>query len=656
MTNTGDNTERGEEDLLKDEFATLSEIEDRLSRQYQLLKHAREYEKNKSLKSEEYQRLFNVYYREGHSYKLFTRPSTWTFITLFIISLISAIAIDISFGKLGRFHYLYFIAAGISISFIISLLSKADWSGFSSQTTWNWLDLLFVPILLAIAAFYFDLQLTRRQTETTQIRNDQQTMIEYIDKMKDFLKDNIENETSKTVKRKNRIMESLTFSVLYGLNDPDRKAQIIQFLYKVNLINLDVEEQKKCSQPNNTFSKTRISLAGTNIEAVNLEGFDLRCANLRGANLRRANFKNADLREADLRKAITDGADFTGANITGTKINVNQFSQNHPTIYKLWQIINLTTIPRDSLKGAKLSNANLNGVNLSNFDLTGADLTNANLRGANLTGAILKNAKLSGVVLDQAKLNNVSIDEETLEQLPQKIKTTLAILSEKNSNSILKIKDSILESKDIQLQGLNLQNANLSKLNLVSINLSSTNLEKANLAQADLSNSNLNNANLYKSNLSNSKLINATLISANLALANLKKAILTNANLEDANLNNTDLSTADLSNSKFFAADLSSANLSNSILTNTSMQSALLEEANLEEAKLSKAKLQGAVLEKANLKGADLSQANLQAAKLKEADLSQANLQDALYDEYTIFPESFNPESHGLKKATQTHL
>jgi uncharacterized protein YjbI with pentapeptide repeats len=48
------------------------------------------------------------------------------------------------------------------------------------------------------------------------------------------------------------------------------------------------------------------------------------------------------------------------------------------------------------------------------------------------------------------------------------------------------------------------------------------------------------------------------------------------------------------------------------------------------------------------LNGAFLNLASLEGANLDKADLQGASLRGARYDEKTIFPNGFNPETNGL--------
>ncbi len=161
-------------------------------------------------------------------------------------------------------------------------------------------------------------------------------------------------------------------------------------------------------------------------------------------------------------------------------------------------------------------------------------------------------------------------------------------------NSGLEIKDAKFPHGFKDFKGLSLENIKLEKASLFEADLSETKLNKANLSEADLT----------EAKLHTTWLVETKLIRANLSRANLYQAILIGA----------DLSGADLTE-----ADLTMANLSKSFLFNNYIKAA-------------------------NLSGADLTKANL----------TKANLTGAKYNEYTKFPEGFDPKEHGMKKVEFT--
>ena len=92
-------------------------------------------------------------------------------------------------------------------------------------------------------------------------------------------------------------------------------------------------------------------------------------------------------------------------------------------------------------------------------------------------------------------------------------------------------------------------------------------------------------------------------------------------------------------------ADLRGANLSGVDFFGMRLVGADLRGADLGGANLSNADLSHADLSSANLHTADLSDAKLVGADLRDAELTDATLSGASYDNYTTWPEDFNPTS-----------
>jgi uncharacterized protein YjbI with pentapeptide repeats len=112
---------------------------------------------------------------------------------------------------------------------------------------------------------------------------------------------------------------------------------------------------------------------------------------------------------------------------------------------------------------------------------------------------------------------------------------------------------------------------------------------------------------------------------------------LTLAYLRGAELSGATLGGADLFGADLAAADLRGADLGGAHLVSADLSGADLSGTNLFGADLSWAELQGA-----DLRGADLRRADLTGAGLQGADLTEA-----VYDEYTRWPEGYDPRLSG---------
>jgi hypothetical protein len=239
------------------------------------------------------------------------------------------------------------------------------WTEFGKKSGWDLLQLLIVPLALAIIGFLFTMQQDARQQRIENQRAQQAQKIEnqraeaerelaeqraqdealqaYLDQMGSLLleRDLRASEEDSEVRA---LARARTLTVL-GRLDPSRKTALMQFLVEADLVHrVDGREPI-------------ISLAG-----VDLHGAHLLAANLSGADLYRANLSDAYLVGANLSDAYLLAANPSGAN----------------------------------LLAANLSDAYLDGANLSDANLSDADLSDASLSGANLSDAYLDGANLSG--------------------------------------------------------------------------------------------------------------------------------------------------------------------------------------------------------------------------------------------------------------------
>jgi hypothetical protein len=257
----------------------------------------------------------------------------------------------------------------------LALFRRNKKRGFEGKTSWDWLQLLGVPILLAFATIFFgfvQFYLSNQQHVQDQILADRQhfldkinaldqqratTLETYIDNIQELmLKDNLPK--SKPTDEVAILARARTLTALQVLDD-DRKTQLVQFLYEAQLIGFRGDQADKYKLHN---------------KIIDLMGADLSYTHLSGADLRYADFSGADLRYAELSNAILIGAILIGANLYSADLHGADLR---------YAILN-----RADLRYAELYGANLYGANLSGADLSGAELSiiYPNLSGAhNLT-------------------------------------------------------------------------------------------------------------------------------------------------------------------------------------------------------------------------------------------------------------------------------
>jgi uncharacterized protein YjbI with pentapeptide repeats len=249
-------------------------------------------------------------------------------------------------------------------------MKQSRW-GFRGKTVWNWLDLLIVPLALAVIGLAFSVQQDARQQrienqraeaerELAVQRAQDESLQAYLDQMSTLMleKDLRNSEKDSEVRT---LAQARTLTVL-GRVDTSRKDEITKFLLEADLVR-----------------EVGGSAPIISLDLADLHGADMRYANLKGAQLDRATLDGADLHLADLRGAYMFSADLDGADLSAADLSSPGANS----------ILSGGTV----LIGARLRHADLTGADLSYTYLGAAHLNGATLDGADLHGADLSDAK-----------------------------------------------------------------------------------------------------------------------------------------------------------------------------------------------------------------------------------------------------------------------
>ena len=280
------------------------------------------------------------------------------------------------------------------------------WTGLN-KTFWDWMQLLVIPVVLAVVGFLFNRaehrseqeaakqQLTLEQQIVEQRvqaeRNvvDQRAQTEhflaqwrlqeelkqkdeyqreallqaYLDRMSELLIDKGLRDSPPGAEVRH-VARARTLTALTRM-DTARKTDVLWFLFESGLIDrrskqriVDVSDADWSGIHLNGSRLRQIDLSSAILSQSQMQEVDLQGANLQEANLHQADFRGANLRgallkDADLSNAILTGADLTGANLRGA-----------------------------DLSKADLTNAILQGSNLRDTLLQGTNLSRADIRGA----------------------------------------------------------------------------------------------------------------------------------------------------------------------------------------------------------------------------------------------------------------------------------
>ncbi len=231
-----------------------------------------------------------------------------------------------------------------------------EWTGFQDKKAWDLIELLIVPLFLAIGATIFS-QLQRNteiQIETERQR--ESSFQTYIDRIKDMI---VELYTSETdLDTLGNIGAAYTRATLQGL-DAKRKVMLLEFLYHTQLIGWaekpfgERQLQLIFLGENADFSGLiaqasygpMLTLCGVNLAQVNLSNSKLIGLDFHKAYLSSCNMSNSSIASVDF-----SDADMSGINLYNTQMGEGVF------------------FDRAELRFANFKNADLRKVNLNNVN------------------------------------------------------------------------------------------------------------------------------------------------------------------------------------------------------------------------------------------------------------------------------------------------
>jgi uncharacterized protein YjbI with pentapeptide repeats len=329
--------------------------------------------------------------------------------------------------NLSRFWVAIIVAATFTITCsLVYFVAK--------RSLWDFLDLLIVPLALAIIGFGFTAQQQASQTQLENQRDARAQAVEeqraqnaalqaYLDQMNHLMLEEglLASEKGDPVFTLAKARTTTAITQFSG----ERNQAVTRFLSESGLLR-EPALLAKTDLPGAKLHKAVLqdaNLADTNLRGANLtdavlvgadfstvekvgEGTqtitaDLTKADLSRATLLGANLSQCLLKEATLTDATLQSTDLRGANLQGADLN------------------------HAALQGADLGPATVSGyppglLPKTPTNLTDADLSHAALQDANLSSAVLQNANLTNADLTNANLRDAYLSEATgwtMEQL-----------------------------------------------------------------------------------------------------------------------------------------------------------------------------------------------------------------------------------------------
>jgi len=211
---------------------------------------------------------------------------------------------------------------------------KHPWTGFAAhqprggeflpaKTLWDWLDLLIVPLFLAIGAFLLDESRKRSEREIESDRQRQQILDQYFAYISELLLDKHLSKLAESACAR-ALARTRTLTAL-RLLDGKRKAQVLQFIYEAGLIATDPVIQLNGADLRGT-SLDEATLSGAELRGAYFSASSIRHATLVGADLRGSDFTDVDFHDSDLTdarlvQATLDGADLRTATLDNADLS-----------------------------------------------------------------------------------------------------------------------------------------------------------------------------------------------------------------------------------------------------------------------------------------------------------------------------------------------
>lgn len=278
-----------------------------------------------------------------------------------------------------------------------------DIAGPRAKTLWDWLEMLIVPVALAIGLYWLnrsqketELKMAEKaravEREIAYNRQLQATLEAYYDRMTELLlnhelRESVPNSEVRSIAR------ARTIAVVRSL-DGERNRQLFTFLKESKLL-----EQESPVIDLTRANLSKVDLRGADLSGVNLIGVDLIGANLEGANLVEANLSEAmlvraslidiDLSKAQLVKAILSGANLNKANLRGADLRAAYLIDTDLRGADLsFADLSVAQLMDAKLRGTDLFKTNLDGADLLATDLSGTDLSSASLQGTRMPDGV----------------------------------------------------------------------------------------------------------------------------------------------------------------------------------------------------------------------------------------------------------------------------
>lgn len=278
--------------------------------------------------------------------------------------------------------------------FILGWSQWANWTGFGDyigsipkenreKTLWDWMDLLIIPLALALIALIYKkiTHDTDQRLKNERLKNEkdialdqwrENTIRAYFDEIINLLTNYNDKYRDKTDDNNNPIFDRyLLFSIrmktitTLRILDGDKKGLLLQFLYEAKLLDNNEHSVDLREADFSGANLRNINLENAKLEEINFENADLFNTKLINSNLRKANLQNTNLIQAKLDSAIFSDAKLEYADLANTHLYETNFER--------------ANLYRTNFENAIMISANFTAAEVHDSDLTKAKITTITL-------------------------------------------------------------------------------------------------------------------------------------------------------------------------------------------------------------------------------------------------------------------------------------
>jgi len=242
----------------------------------------------------------------------------------------------------------------VAILVLIFVEVRLYGTGFTGKPLWDWMQLLIIPLVIAIGGYLFNMAVSRTEQQNTTENQREAALQAYIDKISELLLREHLGESPAPDKVVS-IARARTATVLRTL-DPVRRGSLIRFLSQAGIL-IKCTEKAMAGLDLHGADLSQLNLSSANLSAADLSGAFLIQSELSEALLIRAkliseaclfeaNLSGADLTGADLSRAFLYGANLTGADLSWAKLRDAKITQEQ---WEKAKSLKGTTMPDGSI-------------------------------------------------------------------------------------------------------------------------------------------------------------------------------------------------------------------------------------------------------------------------------------------------------------------